>query len=162
MTTAKNPRLTHEYMRSGWRRWAAREVVVTVEPGHDLGQLLVHSVDGCNGLPKGSRALTLAHVEWRAMGWIDYTLVSPDGSRSEHKGWLHHDFDAASTPEADAAESDRRRAIADAHPRSIEIEWACYETAEDYRMRGLNPHGPMPIRPSRPRPTQAEIDAAPL
>jgi hypothetical protein len=162
MTTAKKSHANHELMRNGWRNWAAREVVVTVEPGHDLGQLRVDFFDGCNGESRGSRSMTLAHVEWRAMGWITYTLVMPDGSRTEHKGWLHPDFDAVSTPEADAAETTRRRALVDAHPRNVDLDWACYEIAEDYRVRGLNPHGSMPVQPTRPRPTQAEIDASPL
>jgi len=155
-------KLSHDYMRNIWRRWANRDVIVTVEPGHELGQLRVDYTDGCDGSARGSRSLTLAHVEWVAMGWVSYMLVLPDGTRTEHKGWLHPDFDGVSTPEADEAETDRRRAIVDAHPRNIELAWACYETAEDYRRRGLNPHGSVPVQPTRPRPTQAEVDAAPL
>jgi hypothetical protein len=160
--TRKTTAVSHEIMRDGWRIWAKREVVVTVEPGHDLGQMRVDFVDGCNGESRGSRSMTLAHVEWCAMGWIMYTLVMPDGSRSEHKGWLHHDFDAVSTPEADDVETARRRALVDAHPRSIDLDWACYEIAEDYRIRGLSPHASMPVRPSSRRPTQEEIEASPL
>jgi hypothetical protein len=161
-TARKNTVVSHEIMRDGWRIWASRETVVTVEPGHDLGQLRVDFVDGCLGSARGSRSMTLAHVEWCAMGWVTYALVMPDGSRSEHKGWLHPDFDAVSTPEADAAETTRRRALVDAHPRSIDLDWACYEIAEDYRIRGLSPHASMPVQPINPRPTQAEIEASPL
>jgi hypothetical protein len=160
-TARKTTTVSHEAMRDGWRIWANREVV-TVEPGHELGQLRVDFVDGCLGSARGSRSMTLAHIEWCAMGWVTYTLVMPDGSRSEHKGWLHHDFDAVSTPKTDAAENARRRAAIDAHPRMIDLYWACYESAEDYRIRGLRPHASMPVRPSIHRPTQAEIEASPL
>ena len=155
-------KLSHGYTRNSWRRWANRDVIVTVEPGHELGELRVDYTDGCDGSARGSRSLTLAHVEWVAMGWVSYTLELPDGTRSEHKGWLHPDFDAVSSPEADEAEAARRLAIVDAHPRNIELDWACYETSADYRARGLNPHGAVPVQPARPRPAQAEIDAAPL
>ena len=113
--------LSHGYMRNSWRRWANRDVIVTVEPGHELGELRVDYTDGCDGSARGSRSLTLAHVEWVAMGWVSYTLELPDGTRSEHKGWLHPDFDAVSSPEADEAEAARRLAIADAIVRCDQV-----------------------------------------
>jgi hypothetical protein len=150
--------ISHSKMRWGWKHWADRNVVVTVR---EPGDIVIHYDDGCDGKPRAFEAMTLARIDTLAMNWISYTLVMPDGSRTERKGWLHDDFDGASTPSADEDETARRRKICDEHPRSRELSWCCYETAVDYRARGLSPWS-NPTPPAYPRPTPAEVEASPL
>lgn len=147
----------HQTMRRGWRHWAARDVVVTVQ---EPGRVLVEYTDGHLGEPKARSFQTLADIDVQAMQWVTWTLVLPDGTRNEHKGWRHSDFDDVSSPEADAAEWVRREAVRDAHPRSREIAWCSYDTQCEYNTRGLATF--RCEAPDFPRPTQEEIDASPL
>lgn len=149
--------IEHETLRASWKRWAARDVVVTVEAP---GRIAVDYVDGCGGQPRGRVALSLAHVERFAMYWTSYTLVDLDGVCTEQRGWLHDDFDSVSSPEADALEKTRRDEAADSHPRIVELEWRCHETALAYQARGIDMGHVVP--PTRFRPDQATIEGAPL
>lgn len=151
------PRIKHEIMRAGWRRWAAQNVTVTVREPGEIG---VDWIDPFDGKPRGVSLSTLARVECRAMGWITYTLIMPDGTRLACQGWLHPDHDLESSPNLDAREDARRKAIADAHPRSVDLDWCCYAIHQDYQARGyVMGHADPPIRT---RPTELEIANSPL
>ena len=146
----------HATFRASWKRYAEREVVVTVTgPGEVAADYIDFGGErrGCGHL------LTVARVEVLAMHWADWTLVWPDGTTEQRKGWLHADFDGESSVARDAEELARREQARDEHPRSRELAWSVYETSLDYAAR----FGDSPMRePSCTRPTAAEIAAAPL
>lgn len=147
---------TRATFRASWKRYAARDVAVTV---YGPGNITIAYTDGCDGQPRGSRAPSLARVEVLAMQWVTWTLVHPGGVRVERKGWLHEDYDAVSSVARDAAELAARQQAANDHPRARENTWSVYETSLDYARR----FGDAPMtEPAFARPTAAEIEAAPL